>query len=72
VETIIAPNMDVVRKGVIIESATNLGRGLGGLFTRKKLTRSSGLPIANTGVVGTPQKVFTNPIMTTHVNKTTY
>jgi len=47
-ETIIAPNMDVVRKGVIIESATNLGCGLGGLFTRKNLTRSSKLPIANT------------------------
>ncbi len=28
------------------------------------------LPTAIIGVVGTPQMVFTNPIMTTHVNRT--
>ncbi len=27
------------------------------------------LPITTTGVVGTPQMVFTNPIMTTHVSR---
>jgi hypothetical protein len=35
---------------------------------RRNLSRSSRVPIATTGVVGTPQMVFTNPIMTTHVN----
>jgi hypothetical protein len=35
------------------------------------LNRSSGLLVATTTIVGTPQMVFTNLIVTTHVNKTT-
>jgi hypothetical protein len=36
------------------------------------LSRSSRLPTTNIRVVGTPQMVFTNLIMITHVHKTTY
>jgi hypothetical protein len=36
------------------------------------LSRSSRILITTTRVVGTPHMVFTNPIMTTHVNMTTY
>jgi hypothetical protein len=70
VEMVIMPNMNVVKKGLVIEFVTNLGRGLGGVSTRKNLNRSSRLPASNTKVVGTPHMVFTNPIMTIHVNKT--
>jgi hypothetical protein len=66
---VVAPNTNVVRRGVIIRSATNLGRGLGRFSAGRNLNRSLGLPITNIGVVGTPQMVFTNlGIMTTHVN----
>jgi hypothetical protein len=34
------------------------------------LSRSLRILVAITGVAGTPQMVFTNPIMTTHVNMT--
>jgi hypothetical protein len=47
----------------------NLGRGLNEISTRRDLNKSSQLPITTIGVVGTPQMVFTNPIMTIHVNK---
>jgi hypothetical protein len=63
--------MDVVRRGILIGSATKLGSGLGGVSVGRKLSGSSTLPIATIGVVGTPQMVFTNPIMTIHVNRTT-
>jgi hypothetical protein len=36
---------------------------------RRNLSRSLRVPIATTGIVGTPQMVFINPMMTTHVNK---
>jgi hypothetical protein len=35
----------------------------------RNLNKSSKLLATNTGVVGTPQMVFTNLIMATHVNK---
>jgi len=38
-------------------------------LVRRKLSGSMTLPTATTRVVGTPQMVFTNPIMTTHVNR---
>jgi hypothetical protein len=57
--------MDVVKNGTLIGSETNLGSGLGGISARKSLA----LPPATIRVVGTPQMVFTNLIMTTHVNK---
>jgi hypothetical protein len=63
--------MDVVKRGILIEFIEKLGSGLGGISARKKLNGSSALPTTTTRVVGTPQMVFTNPIMITHVNKTT-
>jgi hypothetical protein len=37
VETIIAPNIYVVRRGILIGSAAKLGSGLGGVSTKKNL-----------------------------------
>ncbi len=65
------PNINVIRRGIQFGFATNLGSGLGGISTRKNLSRSLALPIFITRIVGTPQMVFTNPIMTIHVNRTT-
>jgi hypothetical protein len=69
VETIVAPTMDVVRRGILIGSATKLGSGLGGVLAGRKLNGSLALPITTTGVVRTHQLVFANPIMITHVNR---
>jgi hypothetical protein len=54
VETVVTSNTNVVRSGVLIGSATNLGRGLGEVFVGKKLNRSLGKPSVITGVVVTP------------------
>jgi hypothetical protein len=70
VEMVVTPTMDVVRRGILIGSTTKLGSGLGGVLARWKLNGSSTLP-TTIGVVGTPQMVFTNLIMTIHVNRTT-
>jgi hypothetical protein len=70
VKTVIMLTMDVVRRGVLIGSTTKLGSGLGGVLAGRKLCGSSRLPIATIGVVGTPQMVFTNLIMTIHGNRT--
>ncbi len=59
VEMVVAPNTNVVKSGVLIGFATNLGRGSSKVFTGKKLIRSLGIPTATIGVVGTPQMVFT-------------
>jgi hypothetical protein len=67
---VVAPNMNVVRGGVLIRFATNLSLGLGGVLTRRNLSRSLGLLIAITRVIRTPRMVFTNLIMTIHVNRT--
>jgi hypothetical protein len=64
--------MDVVKRGVLIGSIAKLGNGLNGVLTRKKLSGNMTLPITTIGVVGTFQMVFTNPIMTTHVNRIAY
>jgi hypothetical protein len=71
VETIVAPNTNFVRGGVLIGSITNLGCGLGGVSMERNMNRSLGLLAVTIGVVGTPQMVFINPIMTTHINRTT-
>jgi hypothetical protein len=68
---VVVTNMNVVRKGVIIEPLINLGYGSDIFSTRRNLNRSLGLPTVNNGVTMTPQMVFTNPIMTIHVHKTT-
>ncbi len=69
VETVVAPNTNVVKDGVLIGFVANLGSGLGGILVGRNLSQSSILPIVTIGVVGTPQMVFTNLIMTTHVNR---
>ncbi len=51
---VVAPNMNVVKRGVIIKSIINLGCGLSGFFMERSLSRSSRLLSMNTGVVGTP------------------
>ncbi len=70
-ETVVAHSMDVVKKGILIGFVTNLGSGLGGVLIGRNLSWSLALPIITTKVVGTLQMVFTNPVLTTHVNKTT-
>jgi hypothetical protein len=70
-EMVITPNMNVAKRKIIIGSIINLNHGSGGFLAKRNLSRSSRLPTTNTGVVGTPQMVFTNPRMTTHVHKTT-
>jgi len=72
VETIVALATNFVKIGVLIGFVTNLGRGSGGVLARRNLSRSSRIPIAITKIVRTPQMVFTNPKMTTHVNMTAY
>jgi hypothetical protein len=46
--------MDVVRKGVLIRSATKLGSGSNGILIGRKLNGSSTLPTINARIVGTP------------------
>jgi hypothetical protein len=62
--------MDVVRKGVLIRSATKLGSGSNGISIGRKLNGSSTLPTITTRIVGTPKMVFTIPTMIIHVNRT--
>jgi vancomycin permeability regulator SanA len=63
------PNIDVIRRGILIGFVTKLGSGSSGVLEGRNLIRSSTLPIATTGVVGTLQIVFTNSITTTYVNR---
>ncbi len=64
--------MDVVKKGTLIGCVIKLGSGSDGISTRRNLNRNLALPTTTIGVIGTLHMVFTNLIMTTHVNKTTY
>jgi hypothetical protein len=70
-EIVVVPTIYFVKSGILIGSITNFDYGLKGVSTRRNLSRSSGIPVAIIGVVATPHMVFTNPIMITHVNKTT-
>ncbi len=72
VDKVVAPNTNVVKRGVVIEFVINLGHGSDEFSIGRSLSRSLGLPLINIKVVGTPQMVFINPIMTIHVHKTTY
>jgi hypothetical protein len=54
VETVVAPIMDVVRRGVLIRSTTKLGSGSCGISTKRNLSWSSTLLTITYGVVGTP------------------
>jgi len=69
VETNVEPNIHVFRRGVIIGSTTKLGSGIGGVLIGRNPSQSSTLPTATTKVASIPQMVFTNPIMTIHVNR---
>jgi len=64
------PSIDVVRRGVLIRFTTKLGNISSGVLVVRNLNRSLALPTTISRVVCTPQMVFTNPITTTHVNKT--
>jgi hypothetical protein len=57
VETIVAPNTNFVKGGVLIGFVANLGYGLGGVSMGRNLNKSSGIPVATIGVVGTFQMV---------------
>ncbi len=68
---VVAPTMDVIKRGVLITFATKLGSGLGGILAGRKLNENSTL-LTTTRVVGTLHMVFTNLIMIIHVNRITY
>ncbi len=70
-EIIVAFNTNFVKGGILIGFATNLGCGSGGVSKGRNLNRSSGLPTVIIKVDGTPQMVFINSIMTTHLNTIT-
>jgi len=69
-EMVVAPNINVIRRGILIGFATKLGSKLSGVLTIRNLNQSLAPPIATTRVIGILQMVFTNLIMTTHVNRT--
>ncbi len=69
VEIVVAPNTNFVRGGIFIRFVMNLDCGLGRVLERRTLNRSYELLTETIGVVGTPKMVFTNLIMTTHMNK---
>jgi hypothetical protein len=69
VEMVVASNINVVRKEVLIGFATKLDSGSCGVSTIRNLSQSLALSIAITGVIDIPQMVFTNSITTTHVNR---
>jgi hypothetical protein len=70
VEMVVAPNIDVVKGGILIGFVAKLGSESGGVSIIKNLSPSSTLPTTIIGVVCTPQMVFTNSVMTIHVNRT--
>ncbi len=70
-ETVVAPNTNVIRGGVLIGFVINLGSRLVRVSIGRNPNWSLTILIATTGVVGTPQMVLTNLIMIIHVNMTT-
>jgi hypothetical protein len=60
VETVVAPNIYVVTRGILIGSTTKLGNELNGISAERNLNWNTTLPIITIKVVGTPQMVFTN------------
>ena len=53
-ETVVAPNIDVVRRGVLIRFVAKLGCGLDGVSIGKNLSWSSALLTTTTRDVETP------------------
>ncbi len=70
VETVVASNIDIVKRGILIGYVAKLGSESSGVSATRTLSQSLALPTTTTIVVGTPQVVFTNIITTTHVNMT--
>jgi hypothetical protein len=68
VEIVVTPNINFIKSGILIGFVMNLG-GLDGVSVRRNFNRSSRTLVTNIGVVGTSQMVFTNLIMTIHVNR---
>jgi hypothetical protein len=58
VETIVTPNINVVKRGVLIRSTTKLDGGLRGVLAIRILSQSLALPIAIIGVVDTSNGVY--------------
>jgi hypothetical protein len=54
VETVVAPNTNFVKGGILMGFAMNLGCGLRGVLTKRNLTTNSRIPIITIRVVGTP------------------
>ncbi len=69
VEMIVAPNIDVFKRGVLIGFATKLGSKLGGNSIGRNLSQSLALPIATIGVAGILQMVFANLIIAIYGNR---
>ncbi len=70
VEMVVAPNINVVKRGILIGFVAKLGNGLGGVLAIRNLSQSLALLETTTRVIGIFQMVFINPIMTIHVNRT--
>jgi hypothetical protein len=68
VEIVVAPSINVVRKGMLIGYVAKLGSGSNRVSVVRNLNPSLALPTVTIRVIGMPQMVFTNPIMITHVN----
>ncbi len=68
---VVTPNVDFVKRGVLLGFVTKLGNGLGGILVGSNLSQKLTILVATIGVVGKPQIIFTNLISTTHVNKIT-
>jgi hypothetical protein len=70
VEMVVAPKINVIKRGVLIEYVTKLDSKLRGVSIVRNLNRSLALPRAITTTVGTHQIMFANLIMNIHVNMT--
>jgi hypothetical protein len=54
VEIVVAPKINFVKGGILIESVTNLGCGLGGVLAGRNFNTSSRMLVATIGIIGTP------------------
>ncbi len=53
-EIVVAPNTNSIKGGILIEFATNLGCGSGGVLVEMNLNENSQLLATTIKVVGTP------------------
>jgi hypothetical protein len=54
VQIVVTPNMDVIRRGVLIGFATKLGSGLNGILAGWKQNGNATLPTITIGIFGKP------------------